>query len=423
MAKGLTLARMFHRRGHRVVGADSHDLSIGSVSKAVDVYVRLPTPGGRGIDDPYLNAMLEIVREQKVDLWISVSDVNNAVEDAMVKEIIELRTPAKAIQFGIKDIQMLHEKDTFMSHVNSLGLTIPDTQVVNSKDQAIDFLRKRGGLSLQPNSPQYLLKPIGVDDLARFAMPLLPLSSEPATLDRLASVPFKEHSTYILQEFISGDEYCTHALIIRGQVRAFVACESSTVLMHYVALPPDSKLSVAMLKFTERVAKEHGEEFTGHMSFDFLVKKGTEEDEEVVLYPIECNPRVHTAIVLFNETPSLVYEYLSILSPSKPDDSAPLAPSNPDQYYWVGQDLIELVIHPLYLFLFAGTQSLKQVIASSQTFIEHVSDWKDGTFEMWDPVPWWWLYHVYWPVRFAGYLREGSWHKLNVSTGKAFKAE
>lgn len=428
MAKGLSLARMFHRRGHRVVGADAVALSIGSVSEAVDVYRRLPAPGGgRSVNDPYLNTILQIVREEGVDLWVSVSDVNNAVEDAMVKEILEARTGVKAIQFGVREIQMLHEKDTFIAHVKRLGLKTPDTQVVSSKDEAIAFLRKRGGLALQPRGTQYLLKPLAVDDLARFSMPLLPLPSEAATLDRLAAVPFLSSSRYILQEFISGDEYCTHALVIRGRVRAFVACASATVLMHYVALPAESKLSRAMLAFTERLAGERGEGFTGHVSFDFLVRRGDtgeEKDGEVVLYPIECNPRVHTAIVLFNETHGLVDEYLSILSPPAADNTTntPLTPTNPDQYYWIGQDLISLVIYPLYLCLFAGTQSLRQVIASTRLFIHHASEWKDGTFEIWDPLPWWWLYHVYWPMRFFGYLGEGSWSQLNVSTGKAFKA-
>lgn len=425
MAKGLALARLFHRRGHRVIGADSHAWSIGRVSRAVSVYVQLPPPRETSGNDGYLNRILDLVEEQGVELWVSVSDVNAAVEDAMVKEIVEARTGVKAVQFGVREVRMLHEKDVCMEHVKSLGLRIPDTQVVNSRDEAVEFLRKRGGLVLQGNATQYLLKPIGVDDLARFSMPLLPLPSEAATLERLASVPFQQHSTYILQEFIQGNEFCTHALIIRGQVRAFVACPSSDVLMHYTALPADSPLSRAMLESTKTVARANGDNFTGHMSFDFLVKDGGEKEEDVVVYPIECNPRVHTAVLLFNDTPQMVDEYLSILSPSSPSQSSdptPITPFSPEQYYWVGQDLVELVIYPLYLCFFAGTQTFSQVVKSTKLFIHHVMEWKDGTFEIWDPLPWWWLYHVYWPVRFFGYLKEGSWQKLNVSTGKAFKA-
>ncbi|CAM1506099.1 Fc.00g057400.m01.CDS01 [Cosmosporella sp. VM-42] len=438
MAKGLTLARLFHRRGHRVIGADTHACSIGRVSSAVDTYYQLSPPpdSSHGGNDPYLNRLLEIVRDEKVDLWISVSDVNAAVEDAMVKEIIQARTSTKAIQFGVRQIQLLHEKHLFMDHCKSLGLPVPDSEVVRSKEEVVTFLKRRGSLTLEPNGKQYLLKPIDVDDLARFSMPLLPLSSESATLDRLSSVPFPKTSAYILQEFISGPEYCTHALIVRGQVRAFVACPSEGVLMHYTALPPDSALSKAMLEFTKRVAEEGGEEFTGHMSFDFLVKDvadkdengGTREKEEqdVIVYPIECNPRVHTAIVLFNDTPELVDEYLSVLSPSPDTNSSekqPLAASNPQRYYWLGQDLIEQVFHPLYCFLFRGTTTFTQVCGFIQAFVDHVLNWKDGTFEAWDPWPWWWLYHVYWPIRFSQYLVNGSWQKLNVSTGKAFKAD
>ncbi|KAG9590125.1 hypothetical protein KCU90_g14242, partial [Aureobasidium melanogenum] len=47
--------------------------------------------------------------------------------------------------------------------------------------------------------------------------------------------------------------------------------------------------------------------------------------------------------------------------------------------------------------------------------------WKDGTYEIWDPLPAWWLYHVYWPFQFAKSLVTGfKWSRINVSTTKMF---
>ncbi|KAM0551834.1 hypothetical protein ACHAPJ_008169 [Fusarium lateritium] len=435
MAKGLSLARMFHRRGCRVIGADCYSLSPGRVSRAIDAYYRLPPPSDpskTSMNDPYLNRLVEIIHHEDVDLWVSVSDVNAAIEDAAVREIIEARTSAKAIQFGVEDIRRLHEKDAFIEHTKSLGLTVPVTEAVEDKEDIINFLRRNGGLELKPGARQYLVKPVGVDDIARFTMPLLPLTSEDATLTRIDSIPFKSAKcSFIAQEFITGPEFCTHALVIRGRVCAFVACRSADVLMHYSALPADSPLSKAMLDFTLKQAEEGGENFTGHMSFDFLINKEDEDatqsgaEKQVTLYPIECNPRVHTATVFFNNTPEIVDEYLSVLSTSAPPRSLskpPLSPTNPQKYYWVGQDLVELVLYPFYLTLFRGTMGVADIQKSIRAFVRHLLYWKDGTFEAWDPLPWLWMMHVYWPVQFAWYMSTGNvWTKVNVSTGKAFK--
>lgn len=466
MSKGLVLARLFHRRGHRVIGADTHHLAMGRVSAALDKFYLLPkgsdtentsTENVEDEDDPYVLRLLEVVKQEDVDLWISVSDVNATRKDAVAKDVIETQTKAKALQFNLKDVMNLHEKDAFMEHTRYLGLPVPDSQVVTSKNAVIEFLHRRGGLTLdeEGKGTQYILKPIGVDDIARNDMVLLPLATEQDTLRRLDAVPAfvatssREKPSVLIQEFIRGQEFCTHALVVKGQVRAFTACPSSGVLMHYTALPEDAPLCRAMLAFTRIMATAGGSAWTGHVSFDFLVKgrrgalspsslpgekdgevgDGEEEEEDVRIFPIECNPRVHTAIVLFNDTPRLVDEYLSILDQTRERTSGgggddPIFPKGPlKQYYWVGQDLIERVIYPLYQHLFSGTVNRSQLGESVGEFVHHLQHWKDGTFEVWDPWPWWWLYHVYWPVRFLGFLFRGRWNLLNVSTGKAFKAK
>ncbi|KAM5350731.1 hypothetical protein ACJ41O_007236 [Fusarium nematophilum] len=431
MAKGLSLARIFHRQGHRVIGADCQPLSPGRVSCAIDAYHRLPEPSDlsqTNVNDGYLNRLLDIVHAEGVDLWISVSDVTAAIEDAAVKEIVEARTGAKAMQFGVQDVRRLHEKDSFIEHTKSLGLAVPTTEKVANKEAIVAFLERHGGLELKPGAKRYLVKPVGVDDIARFAMPLLPLENLEDTLRRIDSIPFKHSKcSFIIQEFISGAEFCTHSLVIRGRVCAFVACPSADVLMHYSALPEDSPLGKAMLDFTVKQAEAGGDNFTGHLSFDFLVKREDEYGVEkiVTVYPIECNPRVHTATVLFNNTPSIVDEYLSVLSVATPQKALsipPLTPANLQRYYWIGQDLVELVLHPLYLMAFGGAVSVAEFGDSMRTFVEHLLYWKDGTFEASDPWPWLWTLHVHWPAQFARYMVSGSvWTKINISTGKAFQ--
>ncbi|KPM44553.1 hypothetical protein AK830_g2057 [Neonectria ditissima] len=427
MAKGLTVARIFKRKHHRVIAADWHWLSLGSVSSAIDTYYAVPPPSDSSdtnLNDEYTERMLQIAKKEGVDLWISVSDVHAAVQDATVAEMMEADTKAKAIQFNVEWTCLLHNKDSFMDHSRNLGLRLPDTSTVRNQREVVQFLESRGGLERRSDARLYLIKYSGVDDQGRSRMPLLPLESKEATLRKIEQIPFDEtpETSFIAQEFIAGEEYCTHALVIRGQVRAFVACPSGPVLLHYTALPPDSPISQAMQDFTQKQAAAGGENFTGHLSFDFMVRTpAASEKDDVEIYPIECNPRSHTAAVLFNHTPELVEEYLSVLSPSDASsDSQPLAPENPGQYYWVGQDLAEEVLDPLYRYVFAGTASFGELYESSLVFLRRVCYWNDGTFDSSDLFPWWWLYHVYWPMYFVTFLFRGQWRKLNISTGKIF---
>ncbi|KJZ76900.1 hypothetical protein HIM_03777 [Hirsutella minnesotensis 3608] len=193
----------------------------------------------------------------------------------------------------------LNEKDTFMQHTQSLGLPIPDTQVVKTESDIIEFLRRRGGLTLTAGASQYLLKLIGVNDLARFNMPLLPLATEDETLHRIGAVPLSGDSSFIPREGLCG--IVGAADVLRGAASR-VAPE-----------PQDAGLHRSM-------AQAGGAAWTGHVGFDFLAKAEPDDKMayQVRMYPIECSPRVHTAVVLFNDTPAMVDEYLAIL-----DDAVP----------------------------------------------------------------------------------------------------
>ncbi|GJC94193.1 hypothetical protein ColKHC_03019 [Colletotrichum higginsianum] len=333
MTKGLTLARLFHQAGHRV-------------------------KPGRGSADPYLDSVLRVVEQEKVDLWVSCSGVSSAVEDGIVKEVLEARTRCRAVQFDVARTQVLHEKDSFMEHTGETGMRVPESYLVTSRNEMIAALEgAAAGLSYDSEGeaakpprarrPRFIAKSVGVNDRGRGDMTLLPLPTEKQTYDHIYHLEWlglSDKEPWLLQEFIDGHEFCTHSLVVRGRVRAFVACRSAELLMHYVALPPESSLSLAMLEFTRKQAASFGESFTGHLSFDFM-------------------------LLLFRT-------------------------------------------------------SLAAYGRSVKTFAEHILFWKDGTFEPWDPLPAWWLYHVYWPSVFWNCIVNWRcWSRINVSTTKMFECD
>lgn len=434
MTKGLILARLFSQAGHNVIGADFDSTACGRYSRSLQKFYRLGIPDAKTGSALYIQSLLDIIAQEKVDLWASCSGVASALEDGMAKEVVEARTACRAIQFDVQTTQTLHEKHSFIKRTQEIGLTVPDTHEVTSRADVESILGTASA------GRKYIMKTIGVDDSVRGDMALLPKESATETSKHVARLRISPDSPWILQQFISGKEYCTHALVVQGQVRSFVACPSSELLMHYEALPPDSALSSAMLDFTKTFAAKSGPDFTGHLSFDFMV-----EDEHaanggrVVLYPIECNPRAHTAVALFNGTTEMVDAYLSVLdsSPQKDASVAPaknpdphsishdqvkvITPAQRDKYYWVGHNLVTMLILPT-LSLLTLDISLSQLVGNYTTFIVHFLTWRDGTYYLSDPLPWWWLYHVYWPLRFLTCIRTGTkWSRLNVSTTKMFQ--
>ncbi|KAK7921705.1 hypothetical protein PG985_009727 [Apiospora marii] len=462
MAKGLTLARAFHLSGHRVIGADFEAPGIpcsGRSSRSLSAFYRMPKPdhhhsisgSSSSKADAYVERLVDIVRTDGVDLWVSCSGVASAAEDAVAKEAIERRTRCKCIQFDLATTMRLHEKDAFMRETARLGLPCPETHTVTSQREILRILdASSSAASGQENSnpekqkkkpKQFILKPIGVDDANRGNMTLLPLATRHETEAHLARLPVSAANPWIVQQFVPGGaEYCTHALVVRGQVRCFAACPSAELLMHYQPLPAGSALFQAMLKFTrEFVARsDTPEEMTGHLSFDFMVEEDevTENGFRRSMYAIECNPRAHTAVVLFArpgpEMRGMVRAYLSAAGPSKRVNGSSangdggeglelvVPPADADARYWIGHDLVSLVVHPAYR-LVTGRIALQEFLAGLLAFFTHVLTWKEGTWEAGDPWPAVALYHAYWPLSILGAWRRGQrWSRVNVSTTKMF---
>lgn len=272
---------------------------------------------------------------------------------------------------------------------------------------------------------------------------VLPRRTPSQTYNHVSRLTVSESTPWILQEFIEGEEYCTHSIIVRGEVKLFVACRSSDLLMHYQALPLNSSLNRAMLRYTQEFARRAGPKLTGHLSFDFMVgEEICDGSVQLHIYPIECNPRAHTAVSLFSgpkASQEMVQAYLTALSSpmtngirSKSDLADPgrdngyertetiaFPPPNAS-FYWIGHDIVTSIILPL-LQLITRRTSIWSYLQDIAGFITRALFWKDGFYELWDPLPWFWQYHVWWPVQFMRSLSNGDrWSRINVSTNKVF---
>jgi catechol O-methyltransferase len=437
MNKGLALARTFHEAGHDVIGADFEPYGIpipGRFSRSLRRFYRLPKPTERDGSTFYIDTLLRIIRREKVNLWVSCSGLFTAMEDAQAKEAIEQLSDCVAIQFDVATTSILHQKHIFIQRTQDLGLPIPKTHQVTSKNAVHEMLYGPAA-----SKTKYIMKAVGIEDSFRADLTLLPLRTMSETDNHIAPFPISNSTPWVLQEYIQGKEYCTHALIINNVVKTFVACLSSDLVMRYEALPSHSSLSLAMQRFTQEFVARSEPGMTGHLSFDFMVQEDvSEKGVHLGLRVIECNPRAHTAVVLFAGRSHEVAEaYLSALPPhvdgngrSDPhvlqrrsssdasDDNQDLIVTpreNQPTVYWIGHEIVTLLFLP---FVF-GKFSPSTYLTNIATLMQRVLFWTDGMFAIWDPVPMWWLYQVYWPgVLVACAWTDRKWSRLNVSTGR-----
>jgi hypothetical protein len=430
MAKGMFLARALYQGGCTVICADFETPLApvcGKFSRACTRYYSLTGPkNGRGLQG-YIQHILKIVQNERIDIWISCSGVATAIEDALVMRTLETETKCKCFQFDKHATFTLDDKYEFMRATADLGLTAPRWFLLDSPEQIGKVLKKAIEIEPGTEGTQYILKNVVMDDLTRGNLPLLS-SDQPIRMAEVLESLDTKRSKWIMQQYISGEEeYCTHSIVVDGHVKAFTACPSTSVLMHYRQLHPGSPLDDAMLRFTQAYATgmyaRYGC-FTGHLSFDFLaLNEPTAQGLQKTLMPIECNPRCHTAVVNFRgREKDLTSTYLSVLPGYKaPDLVCGELKKDHEVYYWIAHDLVVLFILPIIQFLL-GITPFSQMISKHLDFWSHILLGKDPSFEWWDPLPWLVLNHVYWPGRlFNATWRGIRWSQVNVSTGKMFE--
>lgn len=433
MAKGLFLARSFFLGGCTVLAAD-FELGgapvCGRFSSAVTQFYTLEDPNGPNGSSAYIEQVLDLVEQEEVDIWISCSGVSSAIADAILMERIEAETKCRAFQFNESATRSLDDKYQFMNQTKEFGLMYPRWYWLDTREAIKDVVHKieKNRMAGAASDDYWIVKNVGVDDRTRGALPLLNSSDSARMIEVTGALEYNSRTSWIMQHYIDGgEEYCTHSVVVNGQVMAFVACPSSSILLHYRLVDPTSALSDAMLKFTkrysERMFHKYGA-FTGHLSFDFIVKTtATEEGVKKVLVPIECNPRCHTATIQFRGTEeALTSAYLSVLTGTEgvTDVLFPMASQREASHYWMAHDLVVLYLLPILRYC-TGSLRLEAMFRIHLDFWRHVFTWKDPTFEWWDPLPWLIMNHVYWPARLCSASWNGTrWSQLNISTTKIF---
>lgn len=131
MTKALQLARSFHAAGHRVVLVETqkYRLTGHRFSRAVDRFCIVPESGA----DDYAAALLRIVEDEAVDLYVPVCSPVASHYDALAKQA--LSGHCEVLHLDVDLLDLLDDKHAFSELAASVGCDVPESYRITAPDQ------------------------------------------------------------------------------------------------------------------------------------------------------------------------------------------------------------------------------------------------------------------------------------------------
>ena len=379
MTKALQLARSFKQAGHRVILVEAHKywLTGHRYSWAIDRFYTVPNPD----HSDYPQALLSIVQREKVDVYVPVCSPVSSYYDAVVQSI--LSPHCSVMHVNVETLQRLDDKYTFAAAAESFGLRVPQSYLITDPQQVIDF-------DFTGTARKFIIKSIPYDSVRRLDLTKLPCETIAETAAFVNTLPISKQKPWIMQEYIPGQEYCTHSTVRDGHLQLHCCCESSAFQVNYESINrPD--IETWIRSFAKPL------NLTGQVSFDFI-----QADDDGEIYAIECNPRTHSAITMFYNHPNVAKAYLE----KEPLTLTvqPLASSR--STYWTYHEMWRLVTH-----LWSPVQTWKR--------LQIIFQGKDAIFEWDDPLPFLMVHHWHIPLLLIKNLRcPKPWIRIDFNIGK-----
>lgn len=272
----LDLMRNLHACGHKIYLAETQAINLCRFSNVLEKHFVVPSPRFHG--DEHIAALLEIIENEKIDLFIPIWEDIFLVSKNLGKF-------PKSCQVFCEDYDLLHKlhnKSSFIELLEKLDIPVPKTHYITDKSQLehIDL-------------PAYVLKPC----YSRASLQVYLVNQDNAIPD-ITPDPTKP---WVAQEWLVGKNYCSFSICYEGKVTAHSAYPmdfvkktksrlSSTVgsyCLSFCSIRHD-KIAEWIKTFVKKI------NFTGHIAFDFI------ELEDGRLFAIECNPRTTSGICLFS---------------------------------------------------------------------------------------------------------------------------
>jgi predicted ATP-grasp superfamily ATP-dependent carboligase len=381
MTKALQLARSFHAAGHRVFLVETHKywLTGHRFSNAVEGFYTVPAP--KKDPEGFCQGLLEIVKKEQIDVFIPVTSPVESYYCSLAKPL--LLPYCEVIHFDADITQMLDHKYKFIEKAKELGLSVPKTFLITKPEDVLNF-------DFEADGSQYILKSIPYDSVHRLDLTRLPMKSKSDMEEFVKGLPISEDKPWIMQEFIKGKEYCTHSTVRNGKIRLHCCSESSPFQVNYEQVD-----NPEILEWVKNFVQPLN--LTGQVSFDFI------QAPDGQVYPLECNPRIHSAITMFYNHPGVAEAYLK---DSQEVDEAPITPlPNSKPTYWLYHEL----------WRFTEVNSWEKLKA----WFHKITQGTDAIFQVNDPLPFLMVHHWQIPLLIWGNLKQlKGWIRIDFNIGK-----
>jgi hypothetical protein len=279
-AAALELARLFHAAGCRVVVAESLAAHPTRLSRCVAR--SYPTPWPNRDPDGFIDALLRVVRRERIDLLVPTCE-----ETYYVAKGRDRLSPYCAVfAEDLETLRRLHNKWLFVQAAKRHGLAVPPTRLLTTPADVRAALAEGRALVLKPAYSRFASRTL-----------IKPRAADAARID------VSERRPWVAQEYVPGRLLCTYGVARRGRPLAHAAYAAEYTFGRGAAVAFAALHHPAAFAWAEAFVRAEG--FTGHVAFDFI------EAASGDLCAIECNPRATSGVHLFADTPEFIETFWS----------------------------------------------------------------------------------------------------------------
>jgi len=403
-SKGLHIARWFWKRGYKVVMVETEKYRYCGTrwSRAVTCFEVAKSP--LTYPDQYIEDLARIVKNNKVDYFVPVSSANEAVHDSRAKPLLE-SLGCIVLHFDLSTMKTLDNKHEFCNYARSLGMNVPVSYCAKSNDGVRSInkrLRELGESEKEPKT--YIMKSIEYDAVHRLDMFKLPCKEEKLNeyLQKISDDgnPITPQAPWQVQQYIEGTEYTCMAVLRAGIIRVITVSESSAshLNFHHKDVPE-------IIQWVQQFAAQ-APQLTGQVCWDFIQERLTKK-----VFPLECNPRIHSQCIIIVDEPDLVHAILS----EKWEEGLTLVPdTSTAEVFWLYNELFKLL--PGSLFPWYRNSNEK---CSIRRIMSLIKTGRESDLDLSDPAPFLMRNHLQIPMLLiATFWKNRPWVKVDFCIGK-----
>jgi len=398
--KGLQICRILKQAGHKVILADMKKFrfSASRFSNNIDTWFTLPDVSSSYPSSKmdYKKSIKNILDQELVDWWIPISHTSTAVLDTTVKmelEMEESRVKVLCID-NVEVAEMLDDKIAFLDEARSHGLPVPDFYKISSCQDVVELCRQSVF-----NGRHFFLKPLNPYSEDRVCFDRIPEAEAELNtfLERYRS-KISPSSPYFVSQFVQGEEWTGNVIAQDGQIYIYTANPSSPMQIDY----EDASYKTEIFNWVSAFISK--KRLSGSLCFDFI-----EDYSSGKMLAIECNPRLHSAIVLLDTRRDIAATaiYNALEEPENNNvtrDNVKIANPDPQQPHiiWMYNELGK-ILHG----------------ANILTVLKTLMYGRDAVWDWADPLPFFLLPHLQIPSLLMQSMKNNeNWEIVNYCLGQ-----